>query len=565
MKGVIYVRVSTMEQDYDRQVEDLKRYADSNGIEVVEILEEKESGFNDDRAEFQKLLSYTKADIDIILVWELTRLSRNSIKLQSTVRGFVDKGIKIYAYKDGFTTHNADGSVSEMANMVLAMMATMAESEAKTLKLRTMAGRFHSIVVNGNSYTTKELYGYKIVNGVLYIDEAQAENVRKAYQMCLEGYGMVQIAYYLKSVDKTHIWSTSALQNLLHNPTYKGKRTYTSKCGKTAEITTPAIVSEEVWDKAQEACKVRKSVRSKAAERKTPDYILKGLVVCSRCGRRYSHSVHSYICVSNINPGYDRCGATNVSRTNLDEIVWTLISEMYSNTISSTSLAKQQAPLEAEIKRLQEQVVVIEAEKNKLHNEDKKLLTTIIKLMDDGNTTLANTAYDSIRANDAKEKKLEGDINNAKKAIEIAQSKLDAIAAGSTYTITDATEKSEFTHRVIDCIKVYGSRSIKALQIFFKAGTEIDLMYYNKKWYSFPNDGCISFTDGAQLKQLVPTLENVDDVWFEITNNNNSLFTDGEMGKFSADEFLPILQKYNLARLHIDTTSTRWDKYKQQD
>lgn len=115
LKGIIYSRVSTEDQEYARQTEDLVRYAKEHNIEVIRILEEKDSGFNDYRPKFQELLTYTKNEIDIVLVWEITRISRRSIKLPETVLNFIDKGIRIFAYKDGFSTHNPDGTVNSMA------------------------------------------------------------------------------------------------------------------------------------------------------------------------------------------------------------------------------------------------------------------------------------------------------------------------------------------------------------------------------------------------------------------------------------------------------------------
>ena len=70
MKGAIYSRVSTEQQDYSKQTNELKDYAKRNGIEVVYVFEEKESGFNNNRPEFEKLRKLTKQDIDIILVWK---------------------------------------------------------------------------------------------------------------------------------------------------------------------------------------------------------------------------------------------------------------------------------------------------------------------------------------------------------------------------------------------------------------------------------------------------------------------------------------------------------------
>ena len=91
MKAAIYSRVSTDQQDYSKQTEELKDYAQRNGIEVVYVFEEKESGFNNDRPEFEKLRKLTKQDIDIILVWEISRLSRRSIYLQQQIEDFTNK------------------------------------------------------------------------------------------------------------------------------------------------------------------------------------------------------------------------------------------------------------------------------------------------------------------------------------------------------------------------------------------------------------------------------------------------------------------------------------------
>lgn len=91
MKAAIYSRVSTEDQDFSKQTNELKDYAKKENIEVVYIFEEKESGFNNDRPEFEKVRQLTKDDVDIILVWELSRLSRRSIYIQTQVEEFADK------------------------------------------------------------------------------------------------------------------------------------------------------------------------------------------------------------------------------------------------------------------------------------------------------------------------------------------------------------------------------------------------------------------------------------------------------------------------------------------
>ena len=79
-KAVIYSRVSTTEEDYTSQTADLKRKAETMGYEVTHIYEEKESGFDDDRTELAKVLALTNADTDAVFVWEISRLSRRTVR-----------------------------------------------------------------------------------------------------------------------------------------------------------------------------------------------------------------------------------------------------------------------------------------------------------------------------------------------------------------------------------------------------------------------------------------------------------------------------------------------------
>ena len=153
MKGAIYSRVSTEQQDYSKQTNELKDYAKRNGIEVVYVFEEKESGFNNNRPEFEKLRKLTKQDIDIILVWEISRISRRAIYLQQQVQEFTDKGICIYAKKDGFSTLNDDGSVNASTKMLIGFASIIAEQEAATLKERTISSKRNKILREGKSYT----------------------------------------------------------------------------------------------------------------------------------------------------------------------------------------------------------------------------------------------------------------------------------------------------------------------------------------------------------------------------------------------------------------------------
>jgi DNA invertase Pin-like site-specific DNA recombinase len=110
MRGYIYARVSTQNQDYMRQLSELKLYAEQHDIEIVETFQEKVSGRKNIRPELERMKksivgNKNKPDgekIDIILLWEISRLSRRMIDLQKNVFFFLDEGIRIYCKKDNW-------------------------------------------------------------------------------------------------------------------------------------------------------------------------------------------------------------------------------------------------------------------------------------------------------------------------------------------------------------------------------------------------------------------------------------------------------------------------------
>ena len=74
MRVAIYARVSTADQDCDRQVRELRAFAKRLGAKVVSIHKETASGAKNDRAERKKVLALAQArQIDAVLVSELSR------------------------------------------------------------------------------------------------------------------------------------------------------------------------------------------------------------------------------------------------------------------------------------------------------------------------------------------------------------------------------------------------------------------------------------------------------------------------------------------------------------
>lgn len=540
LKGIIYSRVSTEDQEYARQTEDLVRYAKEHNIEVIRILEEKDSGFNDYRPKFQELLTYTKDEIDIVLVWEITRISRRSIKLQETVLNFIDKGIRIFAYKDGFSTHNPDGTVNSMAKMVLAIQATYAEEEARTLKARTKAGRTFNVVHRGHSHTTNGLYGYNLEDNKLTINEAEAEQVRKMFQMCVDGKSLRAINLYMRGADPIHKWKYGALAFMFKNTTYKG---YYMWEGKT-KIKTPQIVDEDLWEKAQEAITLRAKKRSNGTEKKEIKYLLKGLLVCSKCGRHYTHSDITYKCVSNASKEYERCGGTNVTDTVLDKVVWKVTSEVYKDAINEDYLADKKKPYLDEIAEITKDMARMASRKRESEKESDKQFNLALKFQST-NPTLYKKVMARIDELGEESQNIDRENDALVNKIAILNKKIKSIDEGSTYEITEQTEKNDFLHKVIDKIVVYGNRTKKILQIFYKMGAIYDLVYYKKKWYYFKNDGCITYTDTKKLKAEDITVE---DVLIEVTTTNNGMFCKDILGGYTFDKYIGILNLHKLLK-----------------
>src|SRR5665647_1126006 len=90
-----YARVSTMEQSLDRQLDALKLAG------AEEIIQEKITGTKADRPELNMLLGKLRKG-DVILITDLTRLSRSTKDLFSLVEQIEKKGTNIKSLKESW-------------------------------------------------------------------------------------------------------------------------------------------------------------------------------------------------------------------------------------------------------------------------------------------------------------------------------------------------------------------------------------------------------------------------------------------------------------------------------
>lgn len=143
--SVIYARVSSVgdRQSTQRQVVDLKEYADYAKLEVREVFEEHISGAkkNDEREGLTNAIAYCKANnIHTLLVSELSRVGRNAFEVLATVKDLVDNGINLYMQKEQLNLLDADGKPTMFAPIMIATLSTCAQLERENIKFRLNSG-----------------------------------------------------------------------------------------------------------------------------------------------------------------------------------------------------------------------------------------------------------------------------------------------------------------------------------------------------------------------------------------------------------------------------------------
>lgn len=154
MKAVIYARVSSTSdrQNTERQVIDLRAYADGNGYEVTKVYEEHVSGAvrNENRPVLCECLDYCIAShIDVLLISELSRLGRNVDEVLANVKRCKDNGLNIYFQKENLSIFQPDGTKNPFLNIFISVLGTCAEMERENIKFRLNSGRAKYIAEGG--------------------------------------------------------------------------------------------------------------------------------------------------------------------------------------------------------------------------------------------------------------------------------------------------------------------------------------------------------------------------------------------------------------------------------
>lgn len=146
IQACIYARVSTQGQEYDRQISELRQYADRMGYQVVKEFSEKISGAKkvEERAALVELLSYVEDHhVDKVLIYECSRLSRRAVDFLSVIDTLTNLKISVYIHQNGLETLQPNGTPNPIAQLVLGILAQFNSMERTLIRSRMESGYNH--------------------------------------------------------------------------------------------------------------------------------------------------------------------------------------------------------------------------------------------------------------------------------------------------------------------------------------------------------------------------------------------------------------------------------------
>ena len=150
--AVILARVSTMAQDFDRQIDELKSYALNNNLNIMKIFANKISGAksNDERCEIIELIQYVKENhVDKVLVLEISRLGRNTLEALKVIELLNHEKICLCVKNYNIETLDGLGNINPMAQFLITILLEVARMERATIRQRMESGYAHHIQNGG--------------------------------------------------------------------------------------------------------------------------------------------------------------------------------------------------------------------------------------------------------------------------------------------------------------------------------------------------------------------------------------------------------------------------------
>ena len=142
-KVVIFARVSTNKQDYERQVKELTEFCSMASWKVERVFANKVSGAKkvEERSELMEMIEYIKAnDIDRVVVLEISRLGRNTLEALRIINTLNEHGVSLFIKNYNLETLT-DGKPNPVTSLIFTILLEIASMERLTIRERMESGR----------------------------------------------------------------------------------------------------------------------------------------------------------------------------------------------------------------------------------------------------------------------------------------------------------------------------------------------------------------------------------------------------------------------------------------
>jgi len=281
---LLYSRVSDPRQaayghSIHTQPEDLTAWAEAQSWRVLgHISDPGRSGRTAQRQGYTALMDLVRElRPDAVVVTRISRFMRNLRLTLNAVHELREIGVALICKDEPVNTRQRG-----VADMLLAILATMAEWESERLSEYAIATR-KGFIAQGRWPGGKPPYGYRLdkTTGELVMVEDEAQVVQLQYDLYTRGgIGIGAIvkelfARAIRSPTGKSIWGISVVSAILKNPIYAGKH--------ALGMRAPPIVTQAVFDRAQAVWKSNRTVHPPRVD----PWPLQNLLRCAYCGDRF--------------------------------------------------------------------------------------------------------------------------------------------------------------------------------------------------------------------------------------------------------------------------------------
>ena len=363
MKIAAYARVSTEKESqvesFEKQIEFFNDFVKKNGYELYKLYaDEGISGKQiKHRKQFQQMMLDAKAKkFDKVVVKDVSRFARNTVDLLQSVRELKSYGVQVDFLNNGEVMEGG-------SEFILTILGAMAQQESANMSKRV---KFGKDITAQKGRVPNIVFGYdKIPNEryTLKINEEEAKIVKEIFESYVyKGIGTTKIAWDLNDrgirTKKTKSkWVQTSIVRMLKNPIYTGR--VTNKKSEVTDFITGTrkdlpeeewivverpemrIISDELFNRAQEILEQRSSEFKLNSKREKTEYVFSTLIYCKHCGysfrrrkRKYREDGPEYIrwvCSGRNSMGVNHCPNTTV----IDEEELLNAIKIYLNSIIS--------------------------------------------------------------------------------------------------------------------------------------------------------------------------------------------------------------------------------------